>query len=73
MDLLSQVSDTLNISFKRIWNNKATKIILSLALITIVVYWAIDQYNYSSEVFKNPSKWLPWNYKEAIPPLPRSP
>jgi transposase len=28
---------------------------------------------YSSEVFKNPSKWLPWNYKEAIPPLPRSP
>ena len=28
---------------------------------------------HSSEVFKNPSKWLPWNYKEAMSPLPRSP
>jgi hypothetical protein len=28
---------------------------------------------HSSELFKNPSKWLPWNYKSTLLALPRSP
>jgi len=28
---------------------------------------------FSHEVFKNPSKWLPWNYNAAVPILSRSP